>query len=243
MSVYKQKHLITYSDADENGNLKLPALINFMMETSNQQLTAGGAGISDFLKKGLGWVVVDYHFDIKRLPAAGEEITFTTNASGYNRFFEYRDFGAYDKDDNKIIDVKSQWVILDLKKRKIVEANPELMQAFGNQELKKMPRFKRLRALATYESSQDYRVRYYDLDTNHHLTNSRYFDWVIDSLDRDFLNSHDLTGIDITFKKEVKYSQIAQSKLKLDHDNLISYHLISHDSDTCALAELKWKNR
>ncbi|WP_297816499.1 acyl-[acyl-carrier-protein] thioesterase [uncultured Lactobacillus sp.] len=242
MAIYKQKHLITYSDADENGNLKLPALINFMMETSNHQLTDGGAGIGDFLKKGLGWVVVDYHFDIKRLPKAGEEITFTTNASGYNRFFEYRDFGAFDANDDQIIDVKSQWVILDLKKRKIVEANPELMQAFDNQELKKMPRFKRLRKINDYEDQKQYTVRYYDLDTNHHLTNSRYFDWIIDSLDREFLNSHKLTEIDITFKKEVKYGQTAQSKLKLDNDNLISYHLISHSEDTCALAELKWKD-
>lgn len=151
MAIYRQEKLINYSDTDENGTLKLPSLVNFMMETSNKQLSAGGAGISDFLKKGLGWVVVDYEFDIRRLPKAGEKITFTTNASGYNRFFEYRDFGAFDEDDNQIIDVKSQWVILDLKKRKIVEANEDLMKAFDNQKLSKMPHFKRLRKLSQYD--------------------------------------------------------------------------------------------
>lgn len=240
--LYQEEHQISYSNADENGYLKLPSLIDFMMEVSNNQLKKHHAGIEDFLKKGLGWVVVDYHFDVIRLPKAGEKITFTAEPSGYNRFFEYRDFGAIDENGNKIIDVKSQWVVLDLKNRKIVESDTELMKAFDNPELKKMPRFLRMRPLKEYDYSQDYRVRYYDLDTNHHLTNSRYFDWIIDSLDRDFLNKHQIKTIDITFKKEVKYGETAQVNVKLDQDALISDHEIIHGDEKCSLARISWQN-
>lgn len=44
------------------------------MQVSNDQLTAGGAGIHDLLKQNLGWVVVEYHLDIDRLPEAGEKL-------------------------------------------------------------------------------------------------------------------------------------------------------------------------
>lgn len=177
--IFKEEHQVSYGDCDETGKIQLPHLIEHFMQVSNDQLTAGGAGIHDLLKQNLGWVVVEYHLDIDRLPEAGEKITVTTNGSGYNRFFEYRDFGIIDSTNKKIVDVKSQWVILDLKNRKITEADDQMMQKFGNPYLKHMPRFKRLRPLKEYRSSKKYTVRYYDLDTNHHLTNSIYFDWMI----------------------------------------------------------------
>lgn len=239
--IFKEEHQVSYGDCDETGKIQLPHLIEHFMQVSNDQLTSGGAGIHDLLKQNLGWVVVEYHLDIDRLPEAGEKITVTTNGSGYNRFFEYRDFGIIDSTNKKIVDAKSQWVILDLKNRKITEADDQMMQKFGNPYLKHMPRFKRLRPLKEYRSSKKYTVRYYDLDTNHHLTNSVYFDWMIDTLPREFLNSHTVKSIDISFKKEVQYGDQALSEVELDQDTLASYHLISNQGNTSALAEINWK--
>lgn len=239
--IFKEEHQVTYGDCDETGKIQLPKLIEHFMKVSNDQLTQGNAGIHDLLKQNLGWVVVEYHLDLERLPEAGEKITVTTNGSGYNRFFEYRDFGIIDSTNKKIVDVKSQWVILDLKNRKITEADSQMMEKFGNPYLKHMPRFKRLRPLKDYESSKTYAVRYYDLDTNHHLTNSVYFDWMIDTLPREFLNSHTAKSVDISFKKEVQYGDQALSELTLDQDMLTSYHLISNQGEISALAEISWR--
>lgn len=156
-------------------------------------------------------------------------------------FFEYRDFGIIDSTNKKIVGVKSQWVILDLKNRKITEADSQMMEKFGNPYLKHMPHFKRLRPLKEYDSSQTYAVRYYDLDTNHHLTNSVYFDWMIDTLPREFLNSHTVKSVDISFKKEVQYGDQALSELTLDQNTLTSYHLISNQGEVSALAEISWR--
>ena len=79
------------------------------------------------------------------------------------------------------------------------------------------------------------------MDTNHHLTNSVYFDWMIDTLPREFLNSHTVKSIDISFKKEVQYGDQALSEVELDQDTLTSYHLISNQGNTSALAEINWK--
>ena len=70
-----------------------------------------------------------------------------------------------------------------------------------------MPRFPRLRAQDNYEKKRIYRARYDDLDTNHHVTNSHYFSWFIDMLDRDFLKNHVVETIDIKFDKEVYYGE------------------------------------
>ncbi len=57
------------------------------------------------------------------MPQPGDQVVLSTNASGYNRFFEYRDFGVADQAGNPLVTVKSQWVMLDLKKRHMVPAD------------------------------------------------------------------------------------------------------------------------
>ncbi len=241
---YQENYQIEFSDCDENRRLKLPAMIDLLMRVSEHQLDKGGAGTDDLLKRGLGWVVTQYHFDIKRLPAALEKVILTTEASGYNRFFEYRDFGIEDENGQEMVNVQSQWVLFDLKKRKMVPTDEELMKDFKVPLLKRMPRFPRLRPLSSYEKKRQYRVRYDDLDTNHHLTNSHYFNWFIDMLDRDFLRKHIVSRIDIKFDQEVQYAQQPFSciTLKQDGSNLISYHEIQgEDGKAKTVCELTWR--
>ena len=90
---YTENYQIEFRDCDENRRLELPAMVELLMQVSEHQLSNSHAGTDDLIKRGLGWVVTQYHFDIKRLPEAGDQVILSTNASGYNRFFEYRDFG------------------------------------------------------------------------------------------------------------------------------------------------------
>jgi medium-chain acyl-[acyl-carrier-protein] hydrolase len=64
---------------------------------------------------------------------------------------------------------------------------------------------------------------------------------MIDTLPREFLNSHTVKSVDISFKKEVQYGDQALSELTLDQNTLISYHLISNQGEVSALAEISWR--
>lgn len=240
---YSEKHTVEFWECDENRHLKIPTMVDLLMMVSEHQLDAGGAGTDDLVKRGLGWVVTQYHFDIARLPSPGEKIVLTTEASGYNRFFEYRDFSITDYEGEEIVTVKSQWVLFDLKKRKLIPTDNEMMEAFDVPLLKKMPRFPRLRLHSEYDVKRKYRIRYDDLDTNHHLTNSHYFNWFIDMMPRSFLKEHMVESIDIKFDKEVKYGQKPVSAMKLEEGSTIfSYHVILDENDKeQALCELKWR--
>lgn len=236
---YIENYHIEFSDCDENKRLKLPAMIDLLMGVSEHQLDQGGAGTDDLLKKGLGWVVTQYHIDIKHMPRALDKVVLTTNASGYNRFFEYRDFGIEDDKGNELVSVKSQWVLFDLKKRHLCPCDEKLMQQFNVPLLKKMPRFPRLRPLENYENKRQYRVRFDDLDTNHHLTNGHYFNWFIDMFSRDFLQKYEIARIDIKFDQEVKYGQMPYSCMSLNE--LKSYHAIEDESgNEKAVCEIEW---
>ncbi|RVU71392.1 MULTISPECIES: acyl-[acyl-carrier-protein] thioesterase [Lactobacillus] len=242
---YTEKYQIGFNECDENQHLKLPSMVDLLMKVSEDQLDAGRAGTEALMERGLGWVVTQYHFEIKNLPRPMDKVILSTEASGYNRFFEYRDFGISDQQGNELVKVTSQWVMFDLKARKLIPCDEELMKQFKVPLLPKMPHFSRLRALKQYDQSRKYRVRYDDLDTNHHLTNSHYFNWFIDMMDRDFLRKHLVSQIDIKFDQEVRYGEqpLSLMSLKEDKNDLMSYHAIEDDTGKVrTVCELKWRS-
>ncbi|KGG53806.1 acyl-[acyl-carrier-protein] thioesterase [Lactobacillus sp. wkB10] len=241
---YSEKHIVNYYECDENKNLKLPAMIDLMMSVSEHQLDSGNGSTSALTKRGLGWVVTQYHIEVTRLPRPNEEITLTTEPFGYNRFLEYRSYVFTDQNGNELITVKSEWVLFDLQTRKLVSTDKEMMAEIGVPLLKKLPRFPRLRVQDKYQNERQYRVRYDDLDTNHHMTNGHYFNWFIDTLDRDFLKNHIVKTIDIKFNLEVRYGETPYSRVSVinDENGVKSYHTIAdEDKNDKAVCELTWR--
>ena len=241
---YSEKHIVNYYECDENKNLKLPAMIDLMMSVSEHQLDSGNGSTSALTKRGLGWVVTQYHIEVSRLPRPNEEITLTTEPFGYNRFLEYRSYVFTDQNGNELITVKSEWVLFDLQTRKLVSTDKEMMSELGIPLLKKLPRFPRLRVQDEYQNERQYRVRYDDLDTNHHMTNGHYFNWFIDTLDRDFLKNHIVKTIDIKFNLEVRYGEAPYSRVSVisDENGIKSYHTIADDDkNDKAVCELTWR--
>jgi medium-chain acyl-[acyl-carrier-protein] hydrolase len=237
---YCENHLIEYSECDENSRLKLTAMVDLMMMTSEHQLEQGGAGTQALLAQGLGWVVTQYIFEIKRLPKALEQVVFTTEATGYNRFFEYRDFGIETPDGKDLVTVHSQWVVLDLAARKLVGPDQQMMLKFKVPLLKKMPRFPRLRPDQHYQHCQKVKPSFYDLDTNHHVTNSHYFNWLISMFDRDFLRRHQPQKIDLRFDQEVKLGTDLQVYLE-QVSPLSSHLLLASEQKEHAICLIDWR--
>lgn len=236
---YQENAKIKLTQCDETGYIKPSAVIDIMMDVSNNQLHAKDAGIEDLYKQNLGWVVTQYHFDYIKTPKGGQNVIVSTEAMGYNRFFEYRNYYIQDEAGNYLIKVSSQWVIIDLKQRKIVSPDPKMMKRFGSPLLTKMPKFVRLKPLEKYDFQRQYRVQYEDLDTNCHMTNAHYLNWLMDILDRGFLNQHQIQSIDLKFDHEIIYGQ--KPKVSLKKDGNISYHKISVDDKTVAVAKINWK--
>ena len=50
---------------------------------------------------------------------------------------------------------------------------------------------------------QDYHVRFYDLDMNGHVNNSKYLDWVFEVMGAEFLTQHIPKRVHLKYVKEV----------------------------------------
>ena len=235
---------VPYYFVNFTGDIRLSALVDMMLLTSEKQLHQADADSSEMVKNnGLGWVVVQYHMDVTKMPKLGQKLKITTQATSYNKYFFYRDFWVDDENGNRMVDATSAFVLIDIKERKIVGAADRLDDKFGAVETSKLVRFPRVKVPDDYDFKQDQHIGYYNIDVNKHVNNSYYFDWMVDTLDIDFIANHRLKSMDIKYDKELNIESEPTEFAKLDNTNNKSIHWIKSGDVLNVVAELGWENK
>ena len=85
-------------------------------------------------------------------------------------------------------------------------------------------------------------VGYQDLDVNGHVTNSRYIDWVFESLDLQFLKDHKVRNLEINFLAEALYKHEVVVKTERQSDTEYRHSIIQlSDSLEICRAKTVWK--
>ena len=235
---------VPYYFVNFSGEMRLSALIDIMLLTSEKQLHQSDVDSTEMVQnEGLGWVVVQYHMDIEQMPKLGQKLKITTQATSYNKYFFYRNFWIEDETGTTIVKAESAFVLIDIKERKIVSAADRLADKFGAEETSKLKRFNRLKVPDSYDFEQPQHIGYYNIDVNKHVNNSYYFDWMVDTLDFDFIGSHSLKSMDIKYDKELNMESEPVAYAKIDNTNNKSIHWIKDGDVLNVVAQLEWKNK
>ncbi|WP_252893519.1 acyl-[acyl-carrier-protein] thioesterase [Lentilactobacillus senioris] len=224
--------------------MTIAMLLNVVVLTSEAQNRNLGIDHNVLGEQGLGWVVTSYSMKVNRMPRVDELITVTTRGTSYNRFFAFREFWVVDADGQELVKIDSIWVLMDEVKRKITTISPEVVSQYESEAVKKVPRLPRPTAPPeAVIAEKNYQIRYNDIDFNGHVNNSRYLEWIVDTLPMTFLEQHNPRTIDIRFENEVVYGQTVQGTVELlgDDSQSISRHEIKFDDTIAALAEITWQ--
>lgn len=175
--IYRRTHRIKGYECDITGEITLPALVNLMMDLSGQQSDSLGNTNDQMSERGLSWIIVQYDMQIERMPHQGEEIILETEAMSYNRFFTYRRFRAYDEREQLCVEVMTNFVMMDIETRKMVQIQKDLLTVYQADEIRTMVRMQKpIQLEPENRKEQDFRVRYLDIDYNRHVNNAKYFD-------------------------------------------------------------------
>ncbi|MFV0556675.1 MAG: acyl-[acyl-carrier-protein] thioesterase [Lactovum sp.] len=241
-NVYSNNFLVPFYQSDLSGKMMIPALLNVALHISGEQ--------SDFLGRGeewlrehyqMFWVITEYHLEITRLPTFTEKIKIETESVGYNKFFCYRDFRFFDEENTLILTIHSTWVLMDEKSRKIMKVVDEIIQPYETVQIKKIIRGHRFQNFSDLKKnneliSEDYNIRFSDIDMNQHVNNSKYYDWATAPLDLNFLSHYFPVEIFIKYQHEVLYGEKVKSYVL--KQGMTSYHSINEDK--CQI-EITWK--
>lgn len=240
---YEEKHLVTYYEGDQTGTMTISMMINVMILISDNQSQALGVGPEVVDQTGLGWVITQYTMNITRLPQVGEEVLVGTQAVNNNDYFCQRDFWIKDQTGKVIVKTTSIFVLMDRTTRRMHKLLPELIEPYESDKVKRIIRLPKLSDVEGTENSQDYAVRYFDIDTNHHVNNAKYFEWVFNTVDEEVLNNYFPTMVNIRYHVEIQPHQMVHSAVSFDQKNLKSSHKISVGDTLCCEANVEWSHR
>jgi medium-chain acyl-[acyl-carrier-protein] hydrolase len=191
------------TETDQSGQATLPALVGYMQEAAWDNTATMGISMYELLERGLTWVLQRMRVEMFRYPRHREGITVETWASGRERVFLHRDFRVYGAGRELLGQATSVWLVMDVVKRQLVSV-PDFITAVevvpGQEPLPfakgKLPQAEQI----TYETHVP--VRWHDIDLNRHVTNTRYLQWVLETLPVEVLEMQQLQEIDIIFKAE-----------------------------------------
>ena len=236
---YQMKMKIPFDMADMNGHIKLPDVILLSLQVSGMQSIELGVSDKTILEDyNLVWIITDYDIEVVRLPRFAEEITIETEALSYNRLFCYRRFTIYDEAGQELIHMMATFVLMDRDSRKVHAVEPEIVAPYQSDFDKKLIRGPKYESL-NEPISKDYHVRFYDLDMNGHVNNSKYLDWIFEVMGADFLTHYIPKKINLKYVKEVRPGGVITSAI--ERSGLESKHEIISDGATNAQAIITWQ--
>ena len=236
---YQMKMKIPFDMADMNGHIKLPDVILLSLQVSGMQSIELGVSDKAILENyNLVWIITDYDIEVVRLPRFAEEITIETEALSYNRLFCYRRFTIYDEAGQELIHMMATFVLMDRDSRKVHAVESEIVAPYQSEFNKKLIRGPKYESLEE-PISKDYHVRFYDLDMNGHVNNSKYLDWIFEVMGEDFLTQYIPMKINLKYVKEVRPGGVITSAV--ERTGLKSKHEITSDGATNAQAIITWQ--
>ena len=169
-----------------DGRATLPTVCNFLQEAASLHAASLGFGKGNFAAAGenISWVLTRLVVKMKRYPKWEDELTVETFPRGGRKIVAWRDFEVKGAMGETLGVASSEWMIIDLKTRKI-HAIPEM--AFQANDLKNVPVLG-LEPFAKFrfpESGAEsvallFTAMKSQIDLNGHVNNVHYINWMLE---------------------------------------------------------------
>ncbi|KAG5559406.1 hypothetical protein RHGRI_009068 [Rhododendron griersonianum] len=223
--VFRQNFSIRSYEIGADRTASIETLMNHLQETAlNHVKTAGllGDGFGstpEMCKKNLIWVVTKMQVLVDRYPTWGDVVQVDTwvDASGKNGM--RRDWLVRDcKTGDILTRASSVWVMMNKKTRRLSKIPDEVRQEIGpyfvdsppvlDDDSRKLPKLDE--HTANYVRS-GLTPKWSDLDVNQHVNNVKYIGWILESAPQPIVESHELCGMTLEYRRECGRDSVLQS--------------------------------
>src|SRR5665647_1319791 len=183
----QKKYKVDYFHVDLNNRIKLSSLFNYMQDIAGIHANELKCGYDILSKLGITWIMLRAKIQMQSYPCWGDIITVKTSTNGVDKLCAVREFEFIDADGRSIGYAITYWILYDIAGHKVVRMNhsgfelPEhLTVKYGDYE-----KLTRIKAQGELKSESTRRAQYNDIDTNIHVNNARYIEWLTDAVYED----------------------------------------------------------
>lgn len=222
--ILSEKRRLQAYQCDRYGNMRPLILMNELQGMGDKHAESLGVGYQYCQAHNLAWVVTHYLVDIIEMPTELEELDITTWPSCQDALRATRDFEIRGADGRLLVRATSQWVLIDMSRRRPVRLDENLPRWTINEQRawdRTFDKFPDFEPTKTHE----FKCRFDDIDVNQHINNAVYAVWATESVGYAFRNQHKLRRIELNFKKEIS-PDTPQVLVDVAIDGLVSRHKI-----------------
>lgn len=219
---YSKKIKVPYMLCDRYKNLSIRNLISIMADISLNH--------SYILEKDMDmakyrWIVYSWDVEIINAIRENDRIQVSTHVVGMNKFYAHRNF-SIKRDGEIIVKAYGVFLLVDIDRMRPVKMMPELIETYKRDE--KIYEKPSITYIKDFDESKEIIVRYTDIDSNFHVNNAVYFDYINDLCKFDI---KDIKFFNIVYKNEIRNKKVLIGEYKkLNRE--IDYRLRSTEDNT-----------
>jgi acyl-ACP thioesterase len=248
MPGFPKVYEIYYFQIDQNREATPASILHFLEDIAISHSEAVGLGINQLLAQRTGWVLNRWLLRMDKYPKLGDKILIETWPSKFERFYATREFSIKNAEGNCLGQASSLWIYLNVDKRRPLRIPLHFEQIYGLTEgmtALEEP-FREPPQMTDAHSEISFHIRRSDIDTNGHVNNVRYVEWMLEGIPEDLSQNYQLSELEVYYKKETMYGTDIVSecqKTNLEHQEYVHRILDKTREHELASGRSVWRIR
>jgi len=244
---FEKQYELRYFEMNKFGEAASTTMLTLLEETAADHCYSINHSLFDLGKQNIGWVLLSGIMTMNRYPSYKEKITIRTWLSGYSLIKGIRENIIYDEKRNIIGKSKGLWVFFDIVRRRPIQIFNSIKESWSYciDESIHHDITKKIKPIDAAIHIKEFKVNRFDVDTNQHVNNIRYLQWLIESIPDYIIDNYYLHSIDGRFIAEAQYGDTILSFTEQDVNDHSFIHTIKtqKNNNVCATAKTLWKER
>lgn len=224
----EQEYFIGYRDVNINEELTNTGLLAFLENNAGKHSSLVGNNLISDVHT---WMLLSWKVKVIKRPKFNDIIRVKTWSRKIEKFYAFRDFEVYDKNNEIIAVASSKWVYLDIEKGKIVKVPEETAASYDSEEIYSFEEgereFSKLKEPEIFINTISFPITRSMIDSNRHLHNIYYMDMAKEVLPKEIYEQKELNEFEVMYKKEIKYGDIPKVFYSKEND----FHIVTIKSN------------
>ncbi len=175
---------VPFSGIDPKGRVKFSVLLEMFQQMADIDASKYNLSVRQTLEHDITWVLRKYRIDMERWPdKESGPLRIKTYAEPYKNLFSLRSFKLWDSKDVFLGSAYTWWVLIDFKKMRPLRLDKcDIMKPFMEQITETLPPDFKVPEVTEPGITENWKVRWQDLDVNVHTNHTVYFGWALDTV-------------------------------------------------------------
>jgi medium-chain acyl-[acyl-carrier-protein] hydrolase len=237
-----EQYRIRITEVDARSQLTIPALNGLFQEMAWRHSVVANVSVHELsAQHNISWILSRLKIWIDRLPNYDETVTVKTYVQEIDKYFYHRDFKVIDSSGKEIIRANSVWGLMDIVRRRITSV-PDWMRAITPTHTEETPVQKvsgKIPPVSDAQIEKRFDIRWHDIDSNQHTNNTKYVEWLMESVPVELLNNGKMQSIDLVFKNESVLGDSITTQSQAIENGFI-HRILNQNSQELVIGETVW---